>query len=209
MPLTIRRVPGGPLETNAYLIMDTTSGDAIVIDAPGDTTETILQEVNDLGATVHQIVVTHGHWDHIQDLRAMSTALDAPVFGHPQVRSRIEQPGASPTPVPVEAARMSGELDEGDDVAVGGHRFDVMHMPGHDIAHIILYSKNDHLVFGGDVLFPGGHGRTDIPGSDQQVMNRTLRRFLDLPADVRVFPGHGDETTLQAEQAWIRQIPAG
>ncbi len=207
MPLTIRRIPGGPLETNAYLIMDTSCGDAIVIDAPGETTETILGLAEDLGATIHQIVVTHGHWDHIQDLRAMSEALDVPIFGHPDVRARIEEPGASPTPVPVEAARMAGELNEGDDVAVGGHVFNIMHMPGHDVAHIILYSPNDRLIFGGDVLFPGGHGRTDIPGSDQQVMNRTLRRFLDLPADVRVFPGHGDETTLEAEQVWIRQIP--
>lgn len=208
MPLTIRRFVGGPIETNAFLIMDTTSGDAIVVDAPGGTTPEIAQAVNEAGATVHQIVVTHGHWDHIQDLRDMRQELDAPIFGHPDVRARIEQPDASATPVTVESATMQGELNEGDEVTVGGHVFTVMHMPGHDIAHIILYSANDNLIFGGDVLFPGGHGRTDIPGSDQQVMNRTLRRFLDLPGDVRVFTGHGDETSLQAEQGWIRQIPA-
>lgn len=207
MPLTIRRFTGGPLDTNAFLILDTTSGDAIVVDAPDGTTPEIIAAVNETGATVHQIVVTHGHWDHIQDLRVMSEALDAPIVGHPDVRQRIEQPDASPTPVPVEAARMSGELDEGDDVAVGGHVFTVMHMPGHDVAHITLYSATDKLVFGGDVLFPGGHGRTDIPGSDQDIMNRTLRRFLELPGDVRVFTGHGEETTLDAEQRWIRQIP--
>jgi glyoxylase-like metal-dependent hydrolase (beta-lactamase superfamily II) len=67
---------------------------------------------------------------------------------------------------------------------------------------------DDHLIFGGDVLFPGGHGRTDIPGSDQATMNSTLLRFLDLPGEVTVYPGHGDPTTLADEQEWIRRIPA-
>jgi glyoxylase-like metal-dependent hydrolase (beta-lactamase superfamily II) len=206
MPLTIRRFIGGPIETNAYLITDTSSGDAIVIDAPAGVTPAIVDTANSLGATVHQIVVTHGHWDHIQDLKAMSEALDAPIYGHPELRPRIESPSSATSPEPILPVTMDGELSEGDSVTVGGHAFTVMHMPGHDPAHIILYSEGDGLIFGGDVLFPGGHGRTDLPGADQSTMNRTLRRFLALPEEVRIFPGHGDETSLAAEFGWIRQI---
>jgi hydroxyacylglutathione hydrolase len=207
MPLTIRRIVGGPLETNAFLVTDTSSGDAIVVDAPPGVTEEVTSTANTLGATVHQIVVTHGHWDHIHDLNALSQALDAPIFGHPDVRERIESPNPAMSPEPITPVAMDGELDEGDRVTVGGHVFTVMHMPGHDPAHIILYSEDDCLIFGGDVLFPGGHGRTDIPGSDQRVMNRTLRRFIDLPGEVRVFTGHGEETSLEAEREWIAQVP--
>lgn len=209
MPLTIRRFVGGPLETNAYLIADTSSGDAIVVDAPAGVTEKMVATADSLGATVHQIVVTHGHWDHIQDLYAMNRALDAPIWGHPELRHRIESPDPAAAPEPIAPVTMHGELREGDDVTVGGHVFTVMHMPGHDGAHIILYSENDRLIFGGDVLFPGGHGRTDLPGADQQTMNRTLRRFLDMPGDVRVFTGHGEETLLETERTWIVQLPPG
>jgi hydroxyacylglutathione hydrolase len=206
MPLAVRRFAGGPLETNAYLVADTSSGDAIVIDAPHGITDEIVTAANEMGATVHQIVITHGHWDHITDVDALSRALQAPVFGHAGVRERITAPAPGTSPVPMTPARMDGELAEGDEVTVGGHCFSVFHMPGHDPAHIILYSEDDEVIFGGDVLFPGGHGRTDIPGSDQETMNTTLRRFLDLPGEVRVYPGHGDATTLAAEHPWIQQI---
>jgi hydroxyacylglutathione hydrolase len=208
MPLSVHRFAGGPLETNAYLVADTSSGDAIVIDAPQGVADLIMTAVNEMGATVHQIVITHGHWDHITELDTLMRTLGAPVFGHAAGRERITNPVAG-APVPVAPARMDGELGEGDEVTVGGHLFQVLHMPGHDPAHIILYSEDDNLIFGGDVLFPGGHGRTDIPGSDQQTMNVTLRRLLDLPAEVTVYPGHGDRTTLGTEQEWIRDIPAG
>lgn len=207
MPLTIRRFVGGPLETNAFLIADTASGDAVIVDAPQGITPHVREAANEMGATIHQIIVTHGHWDHIQELASLSRDFDAPVFGHPELRPRIESPDPTAGPAPIEGVPMSGELAEGDRVTVGGHVFTVMHMPGHDGAHIILYSKDDNLIFGGDVLFPGGHGRTDLPGADQAVMNRTLRRFLDLPGEVRVFTGHGEETSLEAERGWIRTLP--
>jgi len=206
MPLSVHRFVGGPLETNAYLVADSATGDAIIIDAPQGVSDEIVEATNELGATVHQIVITHGHWDHIIGLETLARALDAPVYGHAGVRERIVDP-APGSPMPVAPAPMHGELAEGDEVTVGGHRFSVLHMPGHDPAHIILYSEDDGVIFGGDVLFPGGHGRTDIPGSDQATMNATLRRFLDLPREVTVYPGHGDPTTLAAEQPWIRGIP--
>jgi hydroxyacylglutathione hydrolase len=57
------------------------------------------------------------------------------------------------------------------------------------------------------VLFPGGHGRTDLPGSDQATMNRSLQRLLEMRDDVQVFPGHGDPTTIGNERPWIKSLP--
>ena len=80
-------------------------------------------------------------------------------------------------------------LADGDTVPLGGHTFDVMHLPGHDPSHIALVDENKAFFLGGDVLFPGGHGRTDLPGADQDVMNASLRRLIEeLPPEMRKPP---------------------
>lgn len=206
MTLSISRFAGGPIETNAYLIVDDATKDAIVIDAPPGITAEVAQAVHDAGATVRAIVITHGHWDHIVDTKALGSALEAPVQTHSGVFGRLEQPRG--VPVPMEPAHADIALDEGDHVTVGDHDFTVLYLPGHDEAHIALYSADDGLMFSGDVVFPGGHGRTDIPGSDQVTMNGTLKRLLDLPDSVTVYPGHGDSTTLGAERTWMRRLAA-
>ncbi len=96
-------------------------------------------------------------------------------------------------------------LDEGDEVGLGEHRFQVLHLPGHDPAHIVLYSAADRVFLGGDVLFPGGHGTTEVPGADQAVMNQSLKRIAHLPGDVVVYPGHG-QTTKLGDEAWLRDV---
>lgn len=208
MSLNIVRMPSGPLETNAYLVADTVSGDAILVDAPLDIAPQVRDALQHHGAQIRALVITHGHWDHILGAADIVAEWNVPVLGHARVRERLEDAAASPTsPVPMRPVVLETELVEGSEITVGAHRFGVMHMPGHDVAHITLYSAPDGVVLGGDVLFQNGHGRTDLPGSDQLAMNKTLRRFLQLPPETRVLPGHGEETTVERESQWIRNIP--
>lgn len=208
--LQITTITGGPLETNAYLVIDPATRAALLIDTPPETHAEIVRLVGEHGVTVERIVLTHAHWDHIVDALALRDALKAPLLSHPDADARLQSPGSKSAEMPytIDPITTDGHLQEGDTVSLGEHTFDVYHLPGHDPAHIVLYSADDAVMFGGDVLFPGGHGTTEVPGADQATMDRSIARLLELPDDVTVYPGHGVGTTLGAEHAWMREQTA-
>jgi len=207
MPLEIVTFVGGPVQTNAYLVADPETGAALVIDAPHETTDQIVAEAASRGWTISQIVITHTHWDHVADAKALKEATGDPLLAHPLAVDPLVNPTSSFGMLPVEVPPVATDdtLDEGDTVTLGGYTFTVMHLPGHDPAHIALVDENKEFFLGGDVLFPAGHGRTDLPGAEQAVMNATLRRLVaELPGTTAVLPGHGAPTTIGAEAPWIR-----
>lgn len=207
MTLTITPFNAGPIETNAYLVADDATKEAIVVDAPPDSVAMVTAAVREQGVSVQALVITHGHWDHIADTAPLAAALGVPVHAHAGAVGRMTNPERR-FPVEIAPATVDHELEEGQVIAVGGHTFTVLYLPGHDQGHIALYSADDGIFLGGDVLFPGGHGRTDIPGSDQATMNRTLKRLLDLPDAVVVYPGHGALTTIGNERYWMTRMTA-
>ena len=209
MPLEILVFPGGPVETNAYLVADPETGEALVVDAPYETTETIVETAKLRGWTIGTILITHTHWDHIADAHALKAATGARLLAHPLAVERLADPepllGVLPVPVPPVAT--DDTLIDGERVTLGSHTFQVLHLPGHDPAHIAFYNADEQVLLGGDVLFPGGHGRTDLPGADEVIMNESLRRLVaELPAATTVFPGHGVSTTIGTEAPWIRLL---
>lgn len=207
MPLTIETFAGGPLETNGYLVIDWETGEALLIDAPQDVTERVVDAAAAAGARIGLIVITHAHWDHIGDAAELREQTAAPLAAHPLAVERLAHPGSAvfELPQPIRPVTPDRFLNDGDAVALGDHSFRVLHLPGHDPAHIALYSEPDRLFLGGDVLFPGGHGRVDIPGADAETMVTSLSRLVDFPPDVVVYPGHGAPTTIGAE-AWLQGV---
>jgi len=205
MPLTVNVFPGGPIETNAYLVVDPDSGEALVVDAPEGITDQIVDAAKQAGATITQIVITHTHWDHIGDAAEMKERLGVPLVAHELAVPGLAKPGSVvfDLPEPIPPVTPDRLVNDGDTVTLGDHVFTVLHLPGHDSAHIALYSEPGRVFLGGDVLFPGGHGRTDVPGTDQATMERSLARLVDLPPDVVVYPGHGRTTTIGAER-WLQ-----
>ena len=92
MPLEIVTFVGGPLETNAYLVADTATGDALVIDAPQGTAEAIVAEAAKRGWNIGQIIITHTHWDHVLDAKALKEATGVPLLAHPLAREPLPIP---------------------------------------------------------------------------------------------------------------------
>jgi len=207
MSLTVETFAGGPLETNAYLVFDDSSKQILIVDAPLDVDEPLKKRVEQLGGEVVLVVLTHAHWDHIGTTNLLHAEFSAPVAAHPLQKSRLADPGSSVMQLPVEIPAIYPDrwLNEGDRVPLGSHEFVVMFLPGHDPGHIGLYSKPDRLLLSGNVLFPNGHGRIDIPGASEEEMAASLKRLASLPGDVTVYPGHGLPTTIGAE-TWLQEF---
>lgn len=197
--------PAGPIETNGFLVIDPGTNEALIIDAPSGFAADVVKVVQERGVNVTAIVITHGHWDHIGDTAELKRQLGVPVLAHPTTSARLEQPGSAvmTLPVDIEPSVADQFLNDGDTVTLGSHTFDVWFLPGHDPGHIALVSVPDEMVLGGDVLFPNGHGRIDIPGADTAKMQQSLSRLATLPDNVTVYPGHGLPTTIGQERSWL------
>jgi glyoxylase-like metal-dependent hydrolase (beta-lactamase superfamily II) len=182
------------------------TGEAVIFDA-GDEAPRILATVRAMNVNVKAVVNTHAHIDHVSGLAPVVEALGVPVFMHradvPIYDTLAQSAMLFDLPVPGQV-KIHGWLEEGDVIRIGELAGRVMLMPGHTPGHIIVVfdGTTPPRAIVGDVLFQGSIGRTDLPGGDHAAMMQTLRRFLPMPDDMIVYPGHGPETTIGAEKKW-------
>ncbi|MCF6285629.1 MAG: MBL fold metallo-hydrolase [Candidatus Hydrogenedentes bacterium] len=187
-----------PFVMNCYVIKD--KGEALVID-PGEATAELKQCVAD--DTVTMIFNTHCHIDHSGGNAGMVAATGAPLVCHeddlPLLHS-LEQQGMM-FGFPCEASPEPDQfIKEGDTVTVGDVRLNILHTPGHAPGHVVLVG--DGFVIGGDVLFNGSIGRTDLPGGDhEQLLHAIKTKLWPLPDETVVYCGHGPTTTIGQERA--------
>ncbi len=195
----VRTETVGPFQENCYLLADAETRDAVLID-PGDEGARLIAAVEESGCALRALWITHAHIDHVGAIAAVKRRWDVPVFLHPADRplyDRVPEQGrqyglrieAPPAP--------DRDLAEGDVVTVGGLSFSVMHVPGHAPGHVAFVGHG--AVFGGDCLFAGSIGRTDLPLSDPRALQQSLARFGALPSETVVYAGHGPATTIGEE----------
>lgn len=193
----------GPLQCNCSIIGDEATREALVVD-PGDDIDEILQIIAKHRLTVKQVLITHGHIDHIGGAMKLKAATGAAIYMNQADEMQIKL-------LPMQAAWVGMEspgkvtidqsLKDADQLKVGSLEATVLHTPGHTEGSSCLYFPTEKRLIAGDTLFAGSIGRTDLPGGNfDKIIGSLHGKLMALPDDVVVMPGHGPATTIGEER---------
>lgn len=201
-------VPVTPFQQNCAILWDEDSKRGLVID-PGGDVEQLLGAIDQLGVTIERILLTHGHLDHaggtsglVAGLRAKGLAV--PVDG-PDKRDQflLDVIAEQAAKYGFEAENVVPDrwLQEGDVIDFVGHRFEVLHCPGHTPGHVVFINQAARFAVVGDVLFQGSVGRTDFPyGDHDALISAITNKLLPLGDDYSFLCGHGPGSSFGQER---------
>ena len=204
-------VPVTPFQQNCTFLWDNHGKQAVVVD-PGGDVDRIIAAIDQTGAAVERIWLTHGHLDH--------------AGGAAELQETLRRRAGDPSAVPIEGPDRQDEfllkgleaqgrrfgaalrnvepdrwLVEGDSVAFGGHNFDILHCPGHTPGHVVFVNRAARFALVGDVLFQGSVGRTDFPYGDHTALITAIKeKLLPLGDDFAFLCGHGPGSTIGVER---------
>ena len=210
--LEIKSFEFGSFGTNTYVVSSLPAGEgrgeaSILLIDPACSNEYERQLLKDYINSIRQsegglsILATHGHLDHLWGVAWATEQWHTPVLMHEadipvaqamQAQYNLFGIRATPQPFPIEPINPQ--------FSIFNSQFSILHTPGHTPGSICLYWQDEKVLLSGDTLFRMGYGRTDLPGGDMGQMIDSLRRLFTLPDDTRVYPGHGDFTTIGAEK---------
>jgi hydroxyacylglutathione hydrolase len=193
----------GPLENNTYVIVDSVSKTAVIID-PSFNSHEVVQAIFRRGLIITSIWITHAHFDHIAGVNEIIQGSKNPITIalHP-LDLPLWQTGGG--------ARMFGfslsklpdpdvSLHHGQVLSIGNETVEVRYTPGHCAGHVVFYLSSAHALVCGDVIFFHGIGRTDLPGGSLNQLEKSIReQIYTLPPETRLLSGHGPETTVDEE----------
>ena len=182
----------GAYQTNCYIIHEESSHTCCVVD-PGYTPEVVLDYLQEKGLRLEAILLTHGHFDHVGGVRTLAAETDCDVYLCPEDLGMPSMMTAGPL-------YYTHTYTEGTQLQLAGLTIRVLHTPGHTPGSVCLLIGN--ALISGDTLFAGSCGRTDLPGGNWSAILSSLGRLARLEADLTVYPGHGESTTLAWEKKY-------
>ena len=203
MFMLIKPVIVGEIFTNCYVVFDKDTHEGIVID-PGAEVDKINALLKKYSVKVKSIVLTHGHFDHIEAAEELKKATGAPILVHAEDASMLQAPDKNWSDyfagreVKIKNDRT---LQDGEVVEFGGCKLKVLHTPGHSKGGICLAGDADRIIFTGDTLFCNGIGRTDLPNmSFDEIIGSINNKLMTYPDETEIYPGHGYMSTIGKER---------
>ena len=186
--MKIEKIVCGAYAENAYCI----NGELLI--DPGDDLPALAR----LAGGIKAILLTHGHFDHMLAAEELQKRTGVPVCVHPLDAPMLSNASLSAYNPEVSSLPQPGHIAcTAYPESLFGFR--VLHTPGHTPGSVCLYHEEEKVLFSGDTLFRAGFGRTDLAGGSMHQLLSSLRTLLALPRDVRVYPGHGESTTIDEE----------
>lgn len=202
MQVVIQTIITNAMEENAHLVCGKDSHAAFVVD-PGGAADDILLACEAQGCELTDILLTHGHFDHIEAVAELRRRTGARVTIHTadadmltDLSRSLGRPGHEHVQG---AADRLLDMMESEELTICGVRVQAMHTPGHTAGSVCYYLPDEETLISGDTVFYEGFGRTDLPTGSIMQLRRSLRRLYTLPPVTRVLPGHGPETTIEHE----------
>ena len=199
--MILERVIVGPMAVNCYILASSNTREAVIID-PGSEESKIRNVLKSHNLTAKFIINTHGHYDHIGENDKFAVPVYVHKFDYPMLKDpMLNLSGLFSSPHKTKAKIEL--LDDGQIISLDEIRMKVIHTPGHTKGGITLVMESpvENIAFTGDTLFCEGVGRSDLPGGDEEELRRSIRdRIFNLPGQTRVYPGHGDFSTVADEE---------
>ena len=193
----------GAVSTNCYLVYHNESREAVIVD-PADNGAYVLNKCREMDVKPVAILLTHGHFDHIMAVKDICRAFPCPVYAGWKEEGLLQEPsmnlsGSMGTePVFLEADVL---VKDGQVLPLMGFDWKVLETPGHTAGSVCYYVEAERAVFSGDTLFADSMGRTDLPTGDRKaIIHSITKKLFLLPGETRVYPGHGESTTIAVEK---------
>ena len=212
--MEIKEIYTGELFVKTCVFMQ---NEKLVIVDPGGADEELLDYINEKNAKTIEIMLTHGHFDHVGGIPYLFKHYNvSKIYIHKNDSFYLGK-GAKEKHIecfaPIRMDRyiraMKGEFPEATDYVFEGDEvngFRVLHTPGHTEGSVCYYRSEENILFSGDTLFRRSRGRTDLLGGNEEELMKSLKRLITLPKETVVYPGHGANTTIGEEVSWIEKI---
>lgn len=201
--MNILPISTGAYQEMCYLIWGADKK-ALIFD-PGFDAETIFQALEERDLDVAAYVLTHTHYDHINALADLHDKVPAPILVHSkdwEWAFTERNQGAPYYPLPRKPATEDIQwLERSKDWNIADLHFQVLETPGHTPGGCCLLFPEGNMLVTGDTLFKGSCGRTDLPGGSPRQMKDSLNKLKQLPDEIQIFPGHGEDSTIGIERA--------
>jgi len=202
MALKIGRMVVGYVQTNVYFVYDEDTKKAIVFD-PASDGEGIYKKITDNGLEISAICLTHGHFDHIWGVKALKELSGVKVYAYEAEDELLKDAELNVSAQTGKPCSVTADelFKDGQEVTIDGIKFKVIYTPGHTEGSCCYYFEEDKILISGDTLFYCSCGRTDLPTGSGGKLDRSLKKLMELPEDVKVYPGHGCATDIGHEKA--------